>query len=265
MSPLLKVFLGIILLINTSCAGLPTRPPLPEAESEMVRNSFRQMVLEQRQCSSFVDADLTVTIDSKFYSGTMSGYLLAMVPSSLKIVGINPFGQPLVVLITDGQKFKYALLNESLSYEGEVGGESFQRYAPTGFDPATSFYSLIGRFSPGEVRILNISGDPEGRGVWLQVEQGNDQMGSLLLFDPERRIILKHIKLDESAEKMTMEIAYSEHQRGECGLPVKISVSSKGHSGNLILRLDNWQAGETFSADDFEMEFPPSFQRVQVK
>lgn len=259
-----KALLGLILLIATGCAGLPARIPLPEAESRKIRDSFREMVLEQRQCSSYVDADLTVTIDSRFYSGTMSGYLQAMVPSSLKIVGINPFGQPLVVLITDGRQFKYALLNESLSYEGEVDGESFKRYAPAGFAPATSFYYLIGRLAPGQVRILNISGDPDGRGAWLQIEQGQEQAGSLVLFDPGQQVILKYIQLDGAGE-MAMEIIYSEHQPGECSLPGRISISSRGHSGNLLLRLSNWQTGAAFSPTDFEFELPPGFKRVQVK
>lgn len=265
MSQRLKALLGIIFLVSTSCVGLPVRTTLPEAESEIIRDSFRQMALEQRQCSSYVDADLTVTINSKFYSGTMSGYLLAMVPSSLKIVGINPFGQPLVVLISDGRQFSYALLNESLVYEGDVGGEVFKRYAPAGFDPASSFYSLIGRLSPGQVRILNIGGDSDRRGAWLHIEQGKDQSGSLILFDHERQIILKHIKLDESGDNMAMEIVYGDHQQGECALPGKITISSKGYPGNLVLRLSNWQNGEVISSSDFEMELLSDFKRVQVK
>ena len=78
------------------------------------------------------------------------------------------------------------------------------------------------------------------------------------------QVILKYIQLDGAGE-MAMEIIYSEYQPGECGLPGRISVSSRGHSGNLLLRLSNWQTGAAFSPSDFEFELPPGFKRVQVK
>jgi hypothetical protein len=246
------------------CSGLPARIPLSGPESMQVRRSFKEMAARQGQCSSSVDADITVTLASKFYSGTMSGYLQAMAPAALKIIGVNPFGQPLVVLISDGERFSYSLLNESLSYNGAVDSAAFRRYAPAGFAPDNSFYLLIGRLKPGRVMILGDSADPGGEGAWLELENEQDGTRSLVLFDPEQQLLLKYLQLDETGEPV-MEIIYSDHYPGLCKLPGRIKISSDAHAGSLVIRLSNWQTATPFSPDDFRFEPPPGFKRVTVK
>jgi len=246
------------------CSTLPARMPLSEQESLKVRQSFKEMAAMQGQCSSSVDADVTVTLNSRFYSGTMSGYLQAMAPASLKIIGVNPFGQPLVVLISDGERFSYSLLNESLSYNGKVDSAAFRRYSPTGFAPDNSFYLMIGRLKPGRVLIFDESADPGGKGAWLELENELDGTSSLVLFDPEHQLILKYLQLDETG-KPAMEIVYSDHYPGICNLPGRITISSVEHSGSLMIRLRDWQTATPFSPDDFKFEPPPGFKRVTVK
>lgn len=218
----------------------------------------------QGQCSSSADADITVTLDSRFYSGTMSGYLQAMAPAALKIIGVNPFGQPLVVLISDGERFSYSLLNESVNYNGSVDSAAFRRYAPTGFAADNSFYLLIGRLKPGKMRIFGDSSDSGGKGAWLELENEQDGTRSLVLFDPERQVIIKYLQLDKDG-KPAMEIVYSNHYPGICTLPGRITISSDEYSGSLVVRLSNWQTTTPFSPGDFKFVPPPSFRRVTVK
>ena len=266
MSVLFRNALLALLLSATfsGCSGLPARVPLSGQESLMVRESFKEMAVMQGQCSSSADADITVTLDSRFYSGTMSGYLQAMAPAALKIIGVNPFGQPLVVLISDGERFSYSLLNESVSYSGSVDSAAFQRHAPAGFVPENSFYLLIGRLNPGRVLIFGESADPAGEGVWIELENELDRTRSLVLFDPERQLIIKYLQLDEEGQP-AMEIDYSDHFPGICNLPGQITISSVEHSGSLMIRLSNWQTATPFSPDDFKFEPPPGFKRATVE
>ncbi len=258
------VLLGFWLLVFLSgCAGLPGRLPHSGPESLLVRQSFKEMVGQQRQCKNSVDADITITLDSSLYSGTMSGYLQAKAPAFLKLVGINPFGQPLVVLVSDGENFSYALLSESLSYEGRVDSEAFRRFAPTGFDPATSFYPLTGKLAPGEVRILATSSDQEGRGAWLELESIQDNIHSLVLFEPERQLIRQYLQFNEDG-KVALKIGYGDYSAGPCSLPGLITITSSDHAGELLIRLRDWQTDTPFSAADFALELPPVFKRVKV-
>lgn len=253
-----------LLTILSSCAGLPPRIELTENNRQLAREAFKAMAAGQHQCNSSVDADVTVTLESRFYSGTMSGYLQAMAPAALKVVGVNPFGQPLVVLISDGHHFSYSLLNESLSYEGETSARAFSRFAPTGFDPTASFYLLIGRLKPGRVEILEISGDREGRGTWVELVHGGDNAHSLVLFDPERQLVLRYLQLSEAGDTV-MEISYDEHYPGPCNLPGRIAITSKDRQGNLVIRLSEWQTATPFSPVDFVFEVPAAFKRVKVQ
>jgi outer membrane lipoprotein-sorting protein len=260
-----KILLALFLAVFVhGCSTLPARVPLSEQESLKVRTSFKEMAIKQGQCSSSADADIVVTLDSKFYSGTMSGYLQAMAPAALKIIGVNPFGQPLVVLISDGEHFSYSLLNESLSYSGTVDSAAFKRYAPTGFAPDNSFYLLIGRLKPGRVLILDDGADPDGKGAWLELENEQDGTRSLVLFDPDRQLLVKYLQLDESGSPV-MEMLYSEHYSGPCNLPGKIKISSIAHSGSLEVMLSNWQSATPFSPNDFKFDPPTGFKRVTVK
>ena len=252
-----------LLALLSGCAALPARLPLSESESSLVRESFKEMVGKQRQCKSSVDAEITVTFASKFYAGTMGGYLQAKAPSSLKLVGINPFGQPLVVLVSDGTHFNYALLSESLSYDGNVDSDAFRRFAPSGFDPGSSFYTLTGKLAPGEVRILATNNDQEGRGAWVEIEGVQDNIRRLVLFDPERQLIRQYLQFNEKGE-VTLQIGYGEHYPGVCSLPGLITITSSDHSGELLVRLNDWQTDTSFSTADFELELPPDFKRVQV-
>ena len=258
------VMLGFWLLIFLSgCAGLPARLPLSGPESLLIRASFKEMVGRQNQCKSSVDADITITLNSRFYAGTMSGYLQTKAPAFLKLVGINPFGQPIVVLVSDGEHFSYALLSESVSYDGRVDSDAFRRFTPTGFDPGSSFYTLIGKLAPGEVRILATSNDQEGRGAWLEIEHINENIHSLVLFEPEHQLIRQYLQFNEDG-KVTLKIDYGDYNPGPCSLPGLITITSSDHSGELLLRLHDWRTDIPFSAADFEFEIPPGFKRVKV-
>lgn len=245
------------------CAALPPRVPLSGSARALVRDSFAEMAGNQRQCKSSVDAAVTVTLASRFYSGTVSGFLQVKAPAYVKIVGVNPFGQPLALLVSDGAHFNYALLNERLSYEGSVDSDAFRRFAPSGFAPDNSFYTITGKLPPGEVRILAISNDSEGHGVWVEIEGVQDKIRRLVLFDPEHQLILRSLQFDEAGE-VALQIWYSDYSPGACRLPGLITLASRDHSGELQVRLKDWQFEAPFSPADFELKLPPDFKRVKV-
>jgi len=255
--------LVLLLIVLTGCAGLPARLPMSDTASLAARESFKEMIVRQRRCDNSADAELTVTLDSRFYRGTMNGYLQTMAPSFLNLVGMNPLGQPLVVLVSDGEQFTYALLSERLIYHGDVDSEAYWRNAPSGIDPSNIFYTLIGRLAPGEVRILSTGNDEQGRGVWLELARDSGSSRSLVLFDPERLLIRRYLKLDEEGG-VALEIVYDRYGAGECSLPGRLTAVSGDHAGELTIRLDDWRTGFPSSPADFELELPPSFKRVKV-
>jgi hypothetical protein len=258
-------FLAVIFLLLglSGCAGLPARLPMSETESATARESFKEMAGRQRLCETSVDAELIVTLESRFYRGTLNGYLQATAPSFVKLVGINPLGQPLAVLVSGGERFNYALLGEKLIYEGAVDSDAYRRYTPAGIDPAVTFYTLTGKLPPGEVRILSVSNDEHEGGVWLDLERNPGDSRSLVLFDPDRQVIRRYLKIAEDGGA-ALDITYGDYGGGDCKLPGLLTAVSRDHAGKLTIRLSDWRTGFPSAPGDFELELPTDFKRVKV-
>jgi len=242
---------------------LPARFSHSEQDSLLAKDSFKAMVDMHQQCESGVDAEITVTLNSKFYTGTMNGYLQAMAPASVKLVAINPLGQPLLVVVSDGEHFHYVSFVESIHYDGSVDSETFRRFVPSGFELGSSFYSLTGKLFPGEIRILSTSNDQAGRGVWLELDHIKESTHSLVLFDQKRQLILQYLRLMENGE-VSLKIDYGDFSPGSCSLPGLLTISSIDHSGELVIRLKDWHADSSFTPADFELQLPPGFERVKL-
>ena len=245
------------------CSVLPHTLDTPSVEKREAISLFKTMISHQRECACCVDAAVNVTFKSLFYSGTINGYLQAMTPSSLKFVGINPLGQPLVVLVSDGETFHYMSVPESKGYEGSVSGETFARYAPDGFQPEQTFYWLVGRLSPGVIQIRDVNWDEEGLGYWFKMNYKQSDMMSLVLFDPGELVIRRHLVVDDHDE-VIMNIFYDDYTAEPCPLPGRITVKSLLHNSSMEVSFMDWLNDISFSPDEFELRLPSGFVRVIV-
>lgn len=260
----LALLLLTLLLALAGCAYRPTRLPLAESEAAGARAAFRRMLTGQAVCARAVDAEVTVTMATPWQSGSLPGYLQLMAPGYLKFVGVNPLGQPLLITGTDGETGRYVLPGERKIYEGPLSAEAIRRFLPAGFDPTRSYYWLIGRLRPGQVRIREVAGDPEGTGYWAEFRYEGEARRELALFDPERLLLLRHLLLDEQG-KVAFEVAYDSYSGGECPLPELVTIRGDRRYGHLLLRLGNWLPGETLTGDDFQITVPADFTRIPIK
>ena len=122
------VFLPLILLIVSPLLFLQgcARPvlqtyPVAEPESRETLAAFakhQQLYLDQCGCCLDAEAEATVSMSIWFsnHSGKFSGYLQAMEPGYIKFFVLNPFGQPVYILATDGTMFKSLNVLESKAY-----------------------------------------------------------------------------------------------------------------------------------------------------
>ena len=251
----------LLLLLVSGCATLPGGDATGPAETREVVASFKAMIAEQRSCPSAVDAAARVEFKSVFRHGVINGYLQAMSPSSLKFVGINPLGQPLVVLVTDGENFHYLVVPEAKAYQGNVHGKTFAKYAPDGFQPGFSFYWLLGRLAPGVVKIMEVSRDRENQGYWLKLRSG--EVNSLVLFDDCNRVIRRHLIVDDQDE-IVMNIFYDDYTEPPCPLPGRITVKSLVHNSSMEIKLTDWLKDAELDDSDFSRRLVPGFSLVAV-
>jgi hypothetical protein len=250
------------LLLN-GCSSLPSTVPVTVPESLNITDRFKEMVARQSECHCCIDSRASVSFKSIWDSGTINGYLQSMAPSFLKFVGVNPFGMPLIILVTDGDTFRYVTIPEKKGYEGGASGATFTKYAPEGFLPEHGFYWLIGRLYPGTITISDVNRDEEGKGYWFTLDYGHGAK-SLVLFDENQGVLLRHIVLNEQEEKI-LDISYGLYQPGSCPIPGEIVVSSLVHGSTLTMKLSDWLPEPAFSKQDFFYEIPVGFERVTVK
>jgi hypothetical protein len=176
---------------------------------------------------------------------------------------------------------------EEKVYLGSVHSESYRKFAPPGFEPEFSYYWLTGRLRPGDIQIQAVTSDPVQGKFWLQINHANASTDSMVLFDPEEKVILRHVLRDERGKHL-VDIVYAEHQalpgeenkdtgsgpgpisahdpgKERCRVPVRITVSSNAGAEKIELRLHSFLDEARFSAEDFHLDIPDNFEQLHVK
>ncbi len=253
----------LFVLLLSGCTSLPDTVAIPQSMQESLTSDFEEMVQAQQHCLCCIDAEATVSFSSIWQKGSLSGYLQAMSPSYLKFVGINPFGQPLAIFVTDGESFRYVAVPEAKEYDGLVQGTTYAKYAPEGFLPEHGFYWLVGRLYPGEFSIMAVSRDMENLGYWFEISYGNGTR-SLVLYNESEKVLLRHIVVNDEGEKI-FNVLYDQYNDADCPLPGKVTVTSLAHNSTMELRLSGWLTDVSLSENDFIYNTPPSFERVNVQ
>lgn len=276
------IFLLVVsfLLIQGCARSVLQTYPAGELESLEISEAFakyQRIYLEKCMCCLDAEADAAISVSGWFsdHTGKLSGYLQAMQPGYIKFVAINPLGQPLYILATNGKFFKSLNVLESKAYIGSVRSETFRKFTPSGFDPEFSYYWLTGRLQPGEMQIAEVLRDREQKRYWLKIRYAESSTDSMVLFDPEELIILRHVVRDEKGGHL-VDILYEDYQlkpgseiqhAGDkiCRVPAMISVSSHSGAEKIELELSSFLAEAEFSEEDFQLDVPDNFKQFLVK
>ena len=267
--------LAIFLLLSGGCATLPATRPLAELQQQQAEALFREAMARQQDCPCCLDAQVRLSVKSLVQNGTISGFLQAKEPSFLKFIGLNPLGQPLLFLTTDGTFFRYVAVPEAKGYEGLVTAAAFKKYAPQGFDPEHGFYWLAGRLAPEKLRIFSVAQDPEGQGIWLELAYAADVFeGKALrrhvLFDPAQQVIRRHLVADPDGQIM-VDVRYDDYTKASeggsdnCQMPGVIRIHANHNGALMEITLGDWLPDASFSAGDFRVDLPPGFALVPVQ
>ena len=259
----MTAFCGLLWLL-AGCATLPRTVALSGGEQERVTAAFEKMHARQEACHCCIDVAVTVTLKGLLHSGTVSGYLQAMSPAFLRFTGLNPLGQPLMILVSDGERFQYLAVDRGTGYTGNVEAATFVKYAPPGFLPHESFYWLSGRLHSGTVVVEELGRAVDSEGYWLTVHAGEGHRR--LLFDPAIGVILRHQVLDADGDDI-FDARYEDFRPtgvNGCLLPGRITVTTRQHRGTLEVSLSDWLDDAALSEKDFSFSLPPGFEQVEV-
>lgn len=289
---LLMFLVAATLFFSQGCAR-PNLQTFPAAENEVLEanSAFaRYQQIYQKYCGCCLDAeaDAALSVSGWFsgHTGKLSGYLQAMAPGYIKFVAINPLGQPIYILVSNGREFKSLNVPERTTYQGSVSSETFKKFSPAGFEPALSFYWLTGRLQPQTFHVSGVRRDSETEAYWLQLVPAVSGTDSMILFDSRELCILRHVILGDKGE-LLMDVRYEAYQPAGrkmtryaeenhtseniaqdkivCMIPGRIHVSSGSGSQKIEIQLSALLAGVEFSPEDFDLEVPSGFESLFVK
>lgn len=263
------------LLLCGGCAALPATRSLAELQQQQVVTVFRESMAHQLDCHCCLDAQVRLSLKSVMKNGTIAGFVQAKAPSYLKFTGLNPLGQPLMFLVTDGTFFRYIPVLEGKVYEGLVTAAAFKKYAPPGFDPRQIFFWLAGRLAPETLHFFSVAEDQEGHGFWLEFvydteASEKEPLRHHVLFDPGEQVIRRHLLADTEGRIM-VDVRYDDYAPASegvpenCRLPGRIMIHANQNGALMEITLGDWLDNASFSAGDFRVDVPSGFALVPVE
>jgi hypothetical protein len=275
------------------CAG-PRLHTFPAAEQEaaLVLDAFERFQTLGRQacgCCLDAEADIALSVAGWFKNHTAKffGYLQAMEPGSIRFVATNQLGQPLFLFASDGFMFRYLNVYQEKAYIGSTASEAYRKFVPPGFAPDFFFSWLTGRLPPVEIRVGEVKRGRDQDAFWLRLVPAGGSTESMILFDPEKLLIRRHVVMDDQGREL-LDIRYPEYrllpasgtpatavglpaasgpapEQEGCRLPVRVTVTSSRDDKKIDISLGSFLAGTHFTAVDFQVDIPDNFQQLFVK
>ncbi len=252
------------------CASRTTQIPyISEPQSQPVVESFYDMLTIQQNCGCCLDAEADVTLSVSRWLGNrtaiLTGYLQVMAPSFLKFVGVDPLGQPQILLVTDGDTFHWVVVPDATGYHGKVTARTFQKYSPVGINLLGFFYLFTGRIHSDSIEILGVKEEPEKDEYWLDFLSEQGTLRNSILFDSVSKVVLKYVIADQEG-KIFLAVSYDDYQEiAGCMTPGYIKVDAPSQNGGGSLVLGGFLPDSNLSESDFYYQPPVGFKRVLVE
>lgn len=269
--------LAAALFALSACAGhhIPSVESVSGREGVEVRAAFNKMVILQSSvCPDAIDAEVTVVAA---YDGLMAdrkivldGFLLAAKPSLLKYVAVNPLGQPMIIMTTDGSDFRYVTVAENREYSGSVLSETFRRFFPssTGGD----FYGLItGRPNIESMHITSVVRQPGTSLYWLTASSAGDESGHRISFFFDLlNGRLNGCRLLDGAGSVIVDIRYlpateGVSQNGICAVADRVEMQLPSLKSSLSIQFASMRHDTELTVEDFSFTRPDHYQLIQVQ
>ncbi len=257
---ILPLIITLVLLVN-GCTHKPWQDPLGEDEEKSLREELS--VWQQRQCPQFINAELSVKWDSKLKNGSLTGYLQLLLPSATKVIAVNPLGQPLFALATEGQRFQAINVMKGIYRHGRTAHflERYNLPRETLQGNWAQWLSGNARFTDAELTETRY--DAEKRGIWLTVikQDARKKEKELLLYHPTLQKILSRIIIDQNGH-MVISIDYDNWSKTTpCPLPQHVTVEGKSLGTDIDIQLSDILTEESYPKEKFTLKMPPHYLR----
>ncbi len=215
----------------------------------------------REKCTCCIDAEITATWDTQLSDGGLNGYLQVMLPSSIKIVAVNPLGQPLYALTSDGEYFQAINVSKALYKHGRISTFTEKHDIPEDVFHKQWANWLTGNMNFTAEQVVEIREDMQSRGVWLHVikDESVNLSSEYLLYDFSRRQLLERIGYDKSGDQIAQVIYQQWTTINNCPLPSNIQIKGIAFDTEVNIQIKDILNDQIFTAPNFKLKLPPNY------
>jgi len=253
----------VLFFLVSGCAQKQWRDPLGEKEQKSARKLISEQLEKHRNCTSSIDAEISATWESRIGNGGLNGYLKILLPSSVKVIALNPLGQPLYAFATDGTTFQTINATGQVYKYGKVAS-----FVEKHSVPENLFHGEWGQWLTGTLGLKNkqsgrLLQDAASRGIWLALELKESEAFTheYLLFDTTGKRLLERVAIDKYGNESDRIIYKQWTEVDKCPLPAAMEIQGTSYGATIQITLKNILIDGKFSKEQFPLQPPSGYLR----
>lgn len=252
----------LFLFFFSGCAQKEWRDPLGENEDKAARNIVNGMLQKQSNCSNSLDAEVNLTWKSRVSDGGVNGYLQALVPSNIKLIAVNPLGQPQYAFATNGSRFQTVNVTNRVFKHGRVSTFVKKHSLPKSILHDEWGIWLTGRIPQADENIQQLRQDKMNRGFWLTMEPEEQSAyfsNVFLLIDPIRQLLMERVANDKDGNEVARVIYNNWTTIDHCPIPTTVEIQSHSYSTTIQIELKKINTNKNFKEKEMALQPPRGY------
>lgn len=253
----------LLLVLAGGCARSPWTEPVDDERHRQLLAAYDDHRRQAAQCGDAYDGDLNLSWRTSVDSVALAGYFQIQHPASVRFNVTNPLGQPLVAVAVATGGFQVLHVPRQTFYAGSIRSYALRHDVPPALLSGPLFDWLTGRPIASGVRVADIRGDKQERGVWYAlVRDGKNRTLPIehLLLDPTTGQVVERVVVDDQDEQHAR-ISYDDWQpAGNCRLPLAVTITGISFWAEAELRFSEVLPAR-LSPADFKLPVPSGYLR----
>ena len=125
---MMRIAASLLLLVLTACVPRPPAPAVPAVAPQVSEEILLEGLAQNARAFQSLQGLAKVRVNAGGKSLSATQVLLAEKPDRFRAETLSPFGQPLLLMATDGQEMDVMIPSEGRFYRGEASPKNVQRF-----------------------------------------------------------------------------------------------------------------------------------------
>ena len=184
---------------------------------------------------------------------------------AMRLEGIGPFGQPLFLLIAEGQRFSLYTPQEARLVSGTASADNLARLLGIALAPAVLHYMLIGDVPLMHLPTAGTFGYHARTNLYVWEGQGAERwLDYRIWFEPHHLQPVRFV-VTEMFGEVVLDVQYDDfHPLGEIRLPYRIVIEQPRAGRRVVWQYTDVQLNAGISPALFRLRVPPGTQHLEL-